>query len=294
MAIVAIVVAIIVAPTIGFVLRDRLKLVGLVSASFLAIWIPMRIILARQCSANVEACYEGSQLNLIGMPATLIKNVVNGLPLTDYSALSDIEQGKLPLQISGVTFFMTIFVALAIFASLLAWYSKTQNSKNLVDEVLCMQLRLSAVLLSMGVTGALIMSVSLRSQSVVDWGYAYRHAPILWMAYALVLLTLITWITHRSNLVLGAILLISLVATLTFGQWGRSFSVVRENNKDFEPVSRLYHELYNADTRMAGLGNDRRCLIIEELSSKEVNLKRYVEPAEIFMTTFHNVPFCKQ
>jgi hypothetical protein len=88
--------------------------------------------------------------------------------------------------------------------------------------------------------------------------------------------------------------MILLIAILTTGQWARSLAEIRNYNKSFEPVSRLYHELYNADTRMAGQGNERRCLIAKELSSKEVNLKRYIEPSEKFMITFHNIPFCKK
>ena len=64
--------------------------------------------------------------------------------------------------------------------------------------------------------------------------------------------------------------------------------------KSMEPRSRVYHELFNADLSNTGLANSRRCLIVDELSKKEVNIVRYVEPAEKFMRKFHDRAFCQR
>jgi hypothetical protein len=292
-AIVAIIAAIAVSPKHEFDWSKRIKLAGLFLVSFLVVWIPMRIVLARQCSADLSECYDGSELNLAGAPATFLKNLVNAHPLTDYSALESYQNGNLPFVISGVTLLVAAFISLSVILNFRLVASSGIKSTDRYSEVLIMQVRLTTILLAVGVFAAAIMSVSGLSQRTVKWGYAYRHAPVLWLGYASLVLMLIIFVLTRTNAIIAALLMILLIAILTTGQWARSLAEIRNYNKSFEPVSRLYHELYNADTRMAGQGNERRCLIVKELSSKEVNLKRYIEPSEKFMITFHNVPFCK-
>jgi hypothetical protein len=52
--------------------------------------------------------------------------------------------------------------------------------------------------------------------------------------------------------------------------------------------------MYNADLDDSGLANDRRCLIVDELSSNEINTVRYLDPAQKFMMKFHQIDFCKR
>jgi hypothetical protein len=293
-SIVAIVIAIAVSPVALFTRKSRIKLAGLFLSSFLAVWIPMRIILARQCSANLSACYEGSQLNPAGAPGTFFKNMVNGLPLTDYSAIAKIQNGRLPFEISGVTLIVALFISLVLILNLYDIVRNNGESESGFSAILGTQARLTAILFSTGLVAAAIMSVSSLSQKTVKWGYAYRHAPSLWLGYAALILMLITLLVSRTNNIVGAVVLVTLVFVLTTGQWGRSFSAVRENSADFEPVSRLYHELYNPDLSKTGQGNVRRCLIIDQLQTKDVNIERYVNPAEKYMMTFHQIPFCNR
>ena len=293
-AIVAIIAAIAVSPTREFDSHKRIKLAGLFSVSFLVIWIPVRIVLARQCSRDLSGCYDGSELNLAGAPATFLKNLVNAHPLTDYSALERYQNGSLPFVISVVTLLVAAFISLSIILNFRLVTSSAIKSADLHSEVFRMQVRLTTILLSVGIVAAAIMSVSSLSQRTVEWGFAYRHAPVLWLGYASLVLMFISFVLARTNAAIGALLLIVLVSTLALGQWGRSSEAIRGYNKSFEPASRVYHELYNADLSNTGLGNSRRCLIVDELAKKEINVLRYLDPADEFMKTFHSRPFCKR
>ena len=293
-AIVAIVIAIAVSPTAAFKFTSRIKLAGLFLLSFLVVWIPMRIILARQCSANIAECYDGSELSLAGAPATFLKNLVNAHPLTDYSALEKIQAGNLPIMISAVTLLVSVLISVTLVINSRSILNSDTEGIDQISSVLEVQMRLTAILLSVGIVAAAIMSVSSLSQRTVKWGYAYRHAPVLWLGYASLVLMLIVLIVTKTNRTVGALLLVLFVIVLATGQWGRSFEAIRGYNKDFEPASRVYHELFNADLSTNGLANSRRCLIVDELSKKEVNVVRYVEPAEKFMMTFHQMPFCRK
>lgn len=295
-AIAAIVVAILVAPIAGLEVQMRLKLASLFIATFAVVWLPMRWFLKNQCRANLESCYTGSQLNLSGLGSTLVKNIVNPLPFADYDSINDVQQGRLPFVFSS---FVIVFLVLLVV--LLVQYLRAEKSNDtgvpsdfVNNEFLSAQWRLTSTLMAIGLSGAVILSVSIRAQDLVEWGLSYRHTSMLWMGYAALLLLGITWLTRRTSPQVGGIALVLLVFVLTTGQWGRSWSAVRDYNADFEPVSRLYHELYNADVDDSEQANDRRCLIVDELSSNELNKVRYIDPAENFMSKFHLIEFCNR
>jgi hypothetical protein len=296
-AIAAIVVAIIVVPVDGLSKTLRLKLSAMFLGAFAVVWLPMRWVLKNQCEANLELCYGGSQLNIDGMFGTLIQNIINPLPFADYDSINDIQQGRLPFAFTGFVIIVAIFIALVVISHLrsLKIVDETVEQKSeTMNSFLSAQWRFTLILLAMGLSGAVILSVSVRAQDLVDWGLSYRHTPMLWMGYAALLLLGITWLASRTSPKVGGIALVVLVVVLTTGQWGRSWSEVRDYNADFEPVSRLYHELYNADLDDSGMANERRCLIIDELSSNEINTVRYINPAEKFMNKFHQIDFCKR
>jgi hypothetical protein len=293
-AIAAIVVAISVAPIANLTKSQRVRLASMFVGAFAIVWLPMRMILKNQCEANLEACYDGSQLNLGGMFGTLIQNIVNPLPFADYDAIKDVQQGRLPFVFSGVVLLVAILIVIAIFSNLRTAAAEddiTENSS--LSSFVSAQWRFTLIVLAMGLSSAVILSVSIRAQDLVDWGLSYRHTPILWLGYAALILLGITWLAQKTKPVTGAVALIAIVLLLTTGQWGRSWSAVRDYNEDFEPVSRLYHELYNADLSDSELANIRRCLIVEELSEYSKNQTRYIDPAEKFMNTFHDRDFCK-
>jgi hypothetical protein len=293
-AIAAIVAAIFVAPIANLTKSQRAKLASMFVGAFAIVWLPMRMILKNQCGANLEACYDGSELNLGGMFGTLIQNIVNPLPFADYDAIKDAQQGRLPFVFSGVVLLVAILIAVTIFSNLrnaVAQAEVTENSS--LSSFISAQWRFSLIVLAMGLSSAVILSVSLRAQELVDWGLSYRHTPILWLGYAALILVGVTWLAQKTKPVTGAIALVAIVLLLTTGQWGRSWTAVRDYNEDFEPVSRLYHELYNADLSDSELANTRRCLIVEELSEYSKNQTRYIDPAEKFMNTFHDRDFCK-
>ena len=293
-AIAAIVAAIFVAPIANLTKARRVKLSSMFVGAFAIVWLPMRIILKNQCEANLEACYDGSELNLGGMFGTLIQNIVNPLPFADYDAIKDVQQGRLPFVFSGVVLLVAILIATAIFSNLrtvVAEEDVVENSS--LSSFISAQWRFALIVLAMGLSGAVILSVSIRAQDLVDWGLSYRHTPILWLGYAALILLGVTWLTQKTKPVTGAIALVAIVLLLTTGQWGRSWTAVRDYNEDFEPVSRLYHELYNADLSDSELANTRRCLIVADLSEYSKNQTRYIDPAEKFMNTFHDRDFCK-
>jgi len=293
-AIAAIVVAILVAPIAGLTRQIRLKLSALFIGAFALVWLPMRWFLKNQCEANLESCYAGSQLNIGGMFGTFVQNIINPLPFADYDSISDVQQGRLPFVFSGFVVLVAIFLALIVIQSLRSVGSTEAEVASSEDDFISAQWRFTLILLAMGLSGAVILSVSIRAQDLVDWGLSYRHTPMLWMGYAALLLLGITWLARRTSPRVGGIALMLLVIVLTTGQWGRSWSAVRDYNADFEPVSRLYHEMYNADLDDSGIANERRCLIIDELSSNEINTVRYIDPAQKFMMKFHQIDFCKR
>ena len=292
-AIAAIVAAIFVAPIASLTKARRVKLASMFVSAFAIVWLPMRMILKNQCEANLEACYDGSELNLGGMFGTLIQNIVNPLPFADYDAIKDVQQGRLPFVFSGVVLMVAILIAIAIFSNLrtaVAEEDVVENSS--LSSLISAQWRFALILLAMGLSSAVILSVSVRAQDLVDWGLSYRHTPILWLGYAALVLLGVTWLAQKTKPVTGAIALVVIVLLLTTGQWGRSWTAVRDYNEDFEPVSRLYHELYNADLSDSELANTRRCLIVKDLSEYSKNQTRYIDPAEKFMNTFHDQDFC--
>jgi hypothetical protein len=293
-AIVAIVVVIFVAPITDLTKSHRVKLSSMFIGAFAIVWLPMRMILKNQCEANLDLCYDGSELNLGGMLGTLIQNIVNPLPFADYDAIKDVQQGRLPFVFSGVVLLVAILIAILIFANLRIAVTEnnlTENSN--LSSFISAQWRFTLIVLAMGLSSAVILSVSLRAQDLVDWGLSYRHTPILWLGYAALILVGVTWLAQKTKSVTGAIALVAIVLLLTTGQWGRSWTAVRDYNEDFQPVSRLYHELYNADLSDSELANIRRCLIVEDLSEYSKNQTRYIDPAEKFMNTFHDRDFCK-
>jgi hypothetical protein len=202
----------------------------------------------------------------------------------------------LPFVLSGLVLVTALFFALLVISNLRSVETVAKDASKQPEGLMDLwsaQWRLTAILLAMGGTCAVIMSVSLRAQELVDWGLAYRHTPMLWMGYAALILLGITWLTMRTRAVVGGVALVLVVVLLVSGQWGRSWLAVRDYNEDFQPVSRLYHELYNADLEDSGVANTRRCLIIEELSGYYRNQIRYIDPAKEFMNTFHDIDFCK-
>lgn len=293
-AIAAIVVAILVAPISSLARLKRIKFASMFIAAFAITWIPMRWYLDNQCKADLEACYPGLQVNIGGIPSTFVQNIVNPLPFADYDAISDVQQGRLPFVFSGFVILSSVFIALVVVRSLRSVGPTETESASNYNDFVSAQWRFTLIILGMGLSGAAILSVSIRAQDIVDWGLSYRHTPMLWMGYAALLLLGITWLARKSSLQVGGIALVLLVIVLATGQWGRSWSAVRDYNSDFEPVSRLYHELYNADLDDSGLSNKRRCLIIDELSSNDINTVRYIDPADDFMSKFHEMEFCKR
>ena len=293
-AIAAIVVAIFVAPIANLTKAHRVKLSSMFIGAFAIVWLPMRMILKSQCEANLESCYDGSELNLGGMSGTLIQNIINPLPFADYDAIKDVQNGRLPFVFSGMVLIVAAAIAILIFANLRkATKSDDSNDALNLGSFISAQWRFTLILLAMGASSALILSVSVRAQDLVDWGLSYRHTPMLWLAYAALILLSVTWLAQKTKPVTGAIALVVIVLLLTTGQWGRSWTAVRDYNEDFEPVSRLYHELYSADLSDSELSNTRRCLIVKDLSEYSKNQTRYIDPAEKFMNTFHNRDFCK-
>ena len=293
-AIAAIVLAIIVVPVDGLSKALRLKLSAMFLGAFAVVWLPMRWFLKNQCEASLESCYAGSQLNIGGMFETLVQNTINPLPFADYDAIRDVQQGRLPFVFTGFVILIAIFLVLVVFQNLRSVGPTETELASSENDFVSAQWRFTLILLAMGLSGAVILSVSIRAQDLVDWGLSYRHTPMLWMGYAALLLLGITWLASRTRPVVGGALLILLVLVLTTGQWGRFWSAVRDYNADFEPVSRLYHELYNADLDDSGMANERRCLIIDELASNEINTVRYIDPAQKFMMKFHQIDFCKR
>jgi hypothetical protein len=289
-----IVVAILVAPIANLTSSQRVKLSSMFISAFAIVWVPMRVILKNQCEANLETCYDGSQLNLGGMPVTFIQNLINPLPFADYDAIKDLHHGRLPFVFSGIVLIVAILIAILVFTSLRNATKGGESTESLnLGEFISAQWRFMLILLAMGISSAVILSVSIRAQDLVDWGLSYRHTPMLWLGYAGLILLGVTWLAQKTKPITGAIALVAIVLLLTTGQWGRSWSAVRDYNENFEPVSRLYHELYNADLDESGLANTRRCLIVKELSENPKNQTRYIDPANKFMNTFHNRDFCK-
>jgi hypothetical protein len=294
-AIAAIAVTIYVAPLPELTKASRLKLIALFISAFAIVWIPMRWYLNNQCLAHLDLCYSGSQLNIGGMPLTFMQNLVNPLPFADYNSINDLRNGKLPFVFSGPVLIFAVLIAALVLANLQNVNNTRDSSENInLDSFISIQWRFTSIMLTMGVTGALILSVSVRAQDLVNWGLSYRHTPILWMGYASLILLAITWLARKVKPVFGVAAITLLILILSTGQWGRSWSTVHSYNSDFEPVSRLYHELYNADLSTTGTANSRRCLIEDELSKKDINIGLYIDPAEKFMQKFHGRAFCKR
>ena len=292
-AIAVIVVTIFVAPIKELTNEVRIKLASLFIFSFSVVWVPMRWILKMQCDSQIDLCYSGSQLNLKGAPLTFLQNLVSPLPLADSNSLSQLAQGRLPFVFSALVVTTAILISLIVFFNLhtAAINRNLDYESDMVSFISC-QWRFTLILLSMGISSAVVLSVSIRAQEIVNWGNSYRHTPILWMAYASILLLGITWVTQRTKPLLGTAAIVALVLVLTTGQWGRSWSAVSEYNSDFEPVSRLYHELYVAESSDLNLANARRCLIFDELSQVKRNSWLYLNTANKYMQKYHDVDFC--
>jgi hypothetical protein len=264
---------------------------SLYTLTFLIYWLPMRIHLANEC-ASIK-CYDGSQVSIAGAWDTFILNLINPLPLV--GPYVDFKANALISELSAFAIF--VIVVIVIGANLVTFINlrasrattKTSESQSHLDVNFDRILDLVIGPISIGIVSALLMSVSIRSQKLVELGNPYRHAPILWLGYSLILSTLLVWAFNRYSRNTMAMIMAVVSVIMVIQQISSvNNSLVLQRSQTI--VLKIYDELIFPD--FSEQGNERRCSLKESIT-RELDIKTYIEPSSAYFAKKLDYPYCK-
>lgn len=238
-------------------------------------------------------CYEGSQISSDGLIQTFFLNLVNPLPLV--GPYVDFRQNSFASELSSFT--ILVIATIVIGATVLTFirlsegrYSKGSGiNQDPIEESLR---NLSHVIMGpivIGVVSALLMSVSVRSQKLVEIGNLYRHTPILWLAYSLIFSTLLIWAFHRYSRYLMSVIM-ALVATIMVLQQVSSVNNSLILQRSTTTVLKVYDEVIFPD--YSEQGNERRCSLQEHIT-RDADVIRYVDSSSEYFAKVLGYPYCK-
>jgi hypothetical protein len=257
-------------------------------AAFLAYWIPLRIHLAKECATT--NCYEGSQLALETAFSTFGLNLINPLPLI--GPYLDFMGGKFvsELSIFGISLIMSVSLLSCILIYSNFRKNNYSNSRNQFYGWTPRGYLFSIILgpASIGIISALLMSVSIRSQRLVEIGNPYRHTPILWLGYSLILASLIYLIFTKNSQYILFISLFFLTSILMIQQLS-SFNNSLRLQKSHNSILKIYDEVVYPD--YSDLGNERRCSLVRHLNTEKY-VKNYITPSSNYFSEVLNHPYC--
>ncbi len=261
------------------------------AAAFLIYWIPMRIYLAKEC-ARIE-CYEGSQISSEGIVKTFILNLVNPLPLIGpYVDLKkDTFSSELSLFTTVILATITIIASVVIFINLrsVVHPSRENLREGLKGLKFAQFINLAIGPVAIGIVSALLMSVSVRSQRIVDIGSPYRHTPILWLGYSLVLAVLIFWAyTRYSKFFIAPAMVLICAVTVVQQISSMNHSLILQRSQT--TILKIYDEVIYPD--FSEQGNERRCSLVEGIT-KESDIKLYVESSSDYFVKVLKQPYCQ-
>ena len=259
--------------------------------AFLVYWIPMRIHLAKEC-AQIE-CYEGSQISSEGLIQTFFLNLVNPLPLV--GPYVDFRQNSFASELSSFTILVivTIVIGAAILTFMRLSEGRDSKGSGIDHDPFGKSLRtISHVIMGpivIGFVSALLMSVSVRSQRLVELGNPYRHTPILWLAYSLIFSTLFIWAFHRYSRYLMSVVM-ALVSAIVVIQQVSSVNNSLILQRSTTTILKVYDEVIFPD--YSKKGNERRCSLQENIT-KDADVKSYVDSSTEYFTKVLDYPYCK-
>jgi hypothetical protein len=261
------------------------------AAAFLIYWIPMRIYLAKEC-VRIE-CYEGSQISSEGLVQTFILNLVNPLPLI--GPYIDLKKDTFTSELS--LFSIVTLATIVIVASVVIFinlnsvmrHSRENSGQGFKGLNFTEFISLAIGPVAIGMVSALLMSVSVRSQRIVDIGSPYRHTPILWLGYSLVLAVLIVWAyTRYSKLFIAPVM--ALICAIMVVQQISSMNHSLILQRSQTTILKIYDEVIFPD--FSEQGNERRCSLIKGIT-KESDIKLYVESSSEYFVKVLNQPYCQ-
>jgi hypothetical protein len=271
--------------------RESILHIFVYASAFLIYWIPMRIHLAKEC-AQIE-CYEGSQISSDGLFQTFFLNLVNPLPLI--GPYVDLKDETFLSELSPFT--ILVIMAIVVGATILMFiqFNENRNSKdnwldrNGVGTDLRNFFHLILGPSAIGVVSALLMSVSLRSQRIVELGNPYRHTPILWLAYSLIFSTLLIWGFRRYSRFLMTVV-VALVCTIMFIQQLSNVNNSLVMQRSTTTVLKVYDEVIFPD--YTERGNERRCSL-QKYITNDADVQRYMASSSEYYSKVLGLPYCK-
>ena len=252
--------------------------------AFLIIFVPQRIHLYLLCKTT--ACYEGSQISPLGIPKTFLLNIINPLPLMGIPG--DIRDHQLRHALTPTTVFLGL-VAIAIVFMLLghvvhSWRSSTVAGTAPTSAI---ARQIAVPLAAMGLTGALIMSVSDRAQRIVLLGNPYRQAPMVWLALSVAISTIVLLRPWTQTTMVIALAL-ALAAPI---QWSLSMGHAIRFGTDFQRMHKLYDEVIWVDKSDAG--NARRCALQTRFQDQNEIATNFLKPSQDYFSEVVGIPYCK-
>ena len=264
---------------------------SLYALTFLIYWLPMRIHLAAEC-LSVE-CYDGSQISVAGIWDTFLLNLINPLPLV--GPYVDFKAHALITELSKFTIFVIVLIVIGAnvfaFINLRASRASTNTGESQSDLGISFHRILDLIIgpISIGIVSALLMSVSIRAQRLVELGNPYRHAPILWLGYSLILSTLLVWAFNRYSRNTMAIIMTLVSVFMAIQQLSSvNNSLVLQRSQTV--ILKIYDELIFPD--FSKQGNERRCSL-QESFTKELYVKTFIEPSKSYFSKVLHYPYCK-
>jgi hypothetical protein len=261
------------------------------ASAFLVYWIPMRIYLAKEC-ARIE-CYEGSQISSEGLVQTFILNLVNPLPLI--GPYIDFKRDVFISELNSFTILIlatiVIVATIVMFINLNSVLNHSRHSVGQSFKGFSFNQSINFVIgpVAIGIVSALLMAVSLRSQRFVDIGNPYRHAPILWLAYSLVIAVLVVWAFTRYSRFFASLSMALICAVMVVQQISSmNNSIILQRSQT--TILKIYDEVIFPD--FSEQGNERRCSLIKGIT-RESDIKLYVESSSAYFVNVLDHPYCK-
>jgi hypothetical protein len=276
---------------------------GTLSLVFISCFIGVRRLIAVHCS-TID-CYVGTDPALGPQVfGTFWNNFFSSIPgmshtrfLADLDELGQLARWPDPSNIA------IILVGALVLGGVLVVWRRTEGATPTTPTDAASERRLlmmiSALAFAVGVSGALIMSLSVQAQDViVSVGYPYRHTVLTWTACALGVVVLVLAISPRASpgqrwgtpLLLAALIVLasafSLPRNLVSNQAYRALPGNRA-------IADIHREIVLGDR--SELGDQRRCEALERATEAINNpwLEHRLTPAadDVFRQ-LHRIPYC--
>jgi hypothetical protein len=283
--------------------RAKLIVGGTLTLTFVSGFLAIRQLISARCA--VRDCYAGTDPS-VG-PQVLVtwwRNLVGSMPgLSHGRFLTDLDElGQSSRWPDPATIAIVLVSALIAGGVLAAWRSLRETDEVEIGDVVAerrLLLSASALALSVGIGGALIMSLSVQAQEVItSVGYPYRHTVLTWTACALSLVTLgLALSLTRAPLARRGVPIALVVLIILASSFNLPRNLVSNQVHRTLPANRAIADIHwevVAGDRSEG-GDERRCQSFQRAEESINNswLENRLEPAaDAAFRRLNNLPYC--